>query len=249
MRACKTTGMLSVALVLAGCGESLTGPTLEGDVQISADIVVDPSDPQTKTYTFDDLDLACSFTPTTATLYEDLTFPVDHPFMVCGETDGGAARFLRSVVSSETIVTLPAPATAVSVRSRVFAPVSGTPTLNAYAADGTLVGSHAGGALNAWVTLSVDGAGTPIYRIGLSMPALFVDLDDVTITYASDGNGDGDGDGDGDGGDGGDADDPASKAECAGDGWATFGFRNHGQCVRFVETGQDSRSGLAPGRT
>jgi hypothetical protein len=34
---------------------------------------------------------------------------------------------------------------------------------------------------------------------------------------------------------------PLAKDECKGDGWETFGFKNQGQCVRFVETGVDSR--------
>lgn len=35
--------------------------------------------------------------------------------------------------------------------------------------------------------------------------------------------------------------DPATKDECKDGGWEAFGFRNQGQCVRFVETGKDSR--------
>jgi hypothetical protein len=33
----------------------------------------------------------------------------------------------------------------------------------------------------------------------------------------------------------------ASKNECKKRGWEAFGFRNQGQCIRFVNTGQDSR--------
>ncbi len=32
-----------------------------------------------------------------------------------------------------------------------------------------------------------------------------------------------------------------NKDECKKGGWANFGFRNQGQCARFVETGKDSR--------
>jgi hypothetical protein len=32
-----------------------------------------------------------------------------------------------------------------------------------------------------------------------------------------------------------------SKDQCKNGGWEDFGFRNQGQCVRFVETGKDSR--------
>jgi len=35
--------------------------------------------------------------------------------------------------------------------------------------------------------------------------------------------------------------DPESKSDCKEGGWEGFGFRNQGQCVRFVNTGQDSR--------
>lgn len=34
---------------------------------------------------------------------------------------------------------------------------------------------------------------------------------------------------------------PATKDDCKKDGWKAFGFENQGQCVRFVETGKDSR--------
>jgi hypothetical protein len=35
--------------------------------------------------------------------------------------------------------------------------------------------------------------------------------------------------------------DPDSKDQCKQGGWEDFGFRNQGQCVRFVETGKDGR--------
>jgi hypothetical protein len=35
--------------------------------------------------------------------------------------------------------------------------------------------------------------------------------------------------------------DVTSKDECKDGGWAAFGFRNQGQCVRFIENGGDSR--------
>lgn len=34
---------------------------------------------------------------------------------------------------------------------------------------------------------------------------------------------------------------PVDKQDCKDGGWEQFGFRNQGQCVRFVETGKDSR--------
>lgn len=44
----------------------------------------------------------------------------------------------------------------------------------------------------------------------------------LTVTYAGPGN-------------------PAGKDSCRNGGWQAFGFANQGQCVRFVETGKDSR--------
>lgn len=35
--------------------------------------------------------------------------------------------------------------------------------------------------------------------------------------------------------------DPLTKDDCKKGGWAQYGFKNQGQCVRFVETGKDSR--------
>jgi len=34
---------------------------------------------------------------------------------------------------------------------------------------------------------------------------------------------------------------PETKDECKNGGWADFGFKNQGQCIRFVNTDQDSR--------
>ena len=35
--------------------------------------------------------------------------------------------------------------------------------------------------------------------------------------------------------------DPESRQDCMRGGWEDYGFRNQGQCIRFVETGNDSR--------
>jgi hypothetical protein len=35
--------------------------------------------------------------------------------------------------------------------------------------------------------------------------------------------------------------DPLTKDDCKDGGWEVYGFRNQGQCVRFIETGGDSR--------
>ena len=38
-----------------------------------------------------------------------------------------------------------------------------------------------------------------------------------------------------------DACDPETKDDCKDGGWEFYGFRNQGQCIRFVQTGKDSR--------
>lgn len=35
--------------------------------------------------------------------------------------------------------------------------------------------------------------------------------------------------------------DPTDKEQCKNGGWEAYGFKNQGQCIRFVNTGQDSR--------
>ena len=35
--------------------------------------------------------------------------------------------------------------------------------------------------------------------------------------------------------------DAQTKADCKDGGWEAYGFRNQGQCVRFIQTGKDSR--------
>lgn len=35
--------------------------------------------------------------------------------------------------------------------------------------------------------------------------------------------------------------DPTAKEDCMKSGWENFGFKNQGQCIRYVETGKDSR--------
>lgn len=39
--------------------------------------------------------------------------------------------------------------------------------------------------------------------------------------------------------------DPETRDQCMKGGWMDFEFRNQGQCVRFIETGKDSRAGDA----
>jgi hypothetical protein len=94
-------------------------------------------------------------------------------------------------------------------------------TLNAYDGSGNLVDSASSSTKNAWVTLSVVG---DIQRIGIASDQGNTFIDNLTITSAPAA-----------------ASDPTDAHQCKGGGWLGFGFKNQGQCVRFVETGKDSR--------
>ncbi len=37
-------------------------------------------------------------------------------------------------------------------------------------------------------------------------------------------------------------DSPTNKEACKSGGWKNYGFRNQGQCIRYVNTGKDSRN-------
>lgn len=41
---------------------------------------------------------------------------------------------------------------------------------------------------------------------------------------------------------------PVTRDDCKDGGWVSYGFRNQGQCVRFVETGYDDRTAAAAPR-
>jgi hypothetical protein len=238
--------LLTVSLVAAAaaCGGSPTDPTpaLRGaDVPTGLtplfDIVVDPGNPDRLTYTFDELDpQSCVPFAQTSGLYEDLVFP-SPVFLVPCMTANGTVGLMPSDFfggSVEVRVQLPAPASVVSIESYLFDP-GNAPTLIAYDANGTELGRASDATLDAWATLTVQASGTSIAEIGLSMPQLVVHLDNLTVDYGT-GDPEPDPDPDPD-----DPTDPTEKADCLNGGWEAFGFANQGQCVRFVETGGDSR--------
>lgn len=220
------------ATVLVACGPSPTEPAM--DVAVMAEIVADPGDPSTLTYTFDDVAQDCVMFGATSGLYEDLTFPDPAPVVAC-ITENGTAGLRPSAFGSapsEMIVGLPAPASSVSLD--VFLsqmPFSGAPTLNAYDGSGALVATHQGGAAGVWTTLTVASSDPAIEAVGLLMPEWVTDMDDLTVTYVG-------------------SDpapepdptlDPETRSDCMDEGWVAFGFRNQGQCIRLIETGGDSR--------
>lgn len=234
-------------IVLAACSSSPTDPLADLDqveaaysgTEAAGVVVIDPGDPNRKTYTFDELTMNCGWNVTTTGLYEDLVFPSLAYMSPCQTSNGtiGLMPSQEGILSAELRVGLPTEASAVSIESEYFWPVDGAvPTLVAYDADGNEVGRHSDGTPNAWVTLEVSGDGTPIVEIGFDMPQLRVRLDNLAVTYVSD---DPDPEPDPDAGT--HPIDPTEKADCRNGGWEGYGFRNQGQCVRFIETGQDSR--------
>lgn len=221
---------LLLAVVVGACADSsvtapeFDGPGIQGPLMT---IVTDPLDPNTQTHTFDDLPLNCVFNVSIPNPYEGLTFETSPIFAAC-ETPNGTTGLIPADepnfgVITEIFIDLPAPATEVSLD--VFDYFADRDlTLNAYDGSGVLVGSASDPTDQAWVTLRVSG---DIHRLGIATDQGNTYLDDLSITYAEGGEG----------GEGGDLD----KDGCKDGGWEAHGFRNQGQCVRFVETGKDSR--------
>jgi hypothetical protein len=220
------------ATVLVACGPSPTEPAI--DVPVMADIVADPGDPSTLTYTFDDLDPNCALFGTLSGLYEDLAFPDPATVVGCITANGtpGLRPSRFGEAPSEMIMGLPEQAASVSLDVYLTQmSFSGTPTLNAYDGTGGLVATAQGGTVGAWTTLTVASSDPAIESVGLLMPEWITDMDDLTVSYAvSEPAPDPD-----------PTIDPETRSDCVDEGWQAFGFRNQGQCIRLVETGKDSR--------
>ncbi len=231
MRFVSLGGLTGLALAtLVACADLPTTPTLQ--VNPFANMVPDPTNPDRITYTFDELTESCAPSATSTGLYEDLVFPSPVHLAPCLTSNGtiGLMPSAPAFGSVEVRVQLPRDGLVVSVESFVFAPGT-APTLIAYDASGAGIGRASDGTLGTWVSLEVDGAGTAIRELGLLMPQNAVHLDNLTVTYPTT--------------EPPQPTDPTTKQECDVGGWASFGFRNQGQCVRFLETGEDSREASA----
>jgi hypothetical protein len=229
--------------VLAACSGEFAGPSL--DPEPSAEILLS-DDGTTATYTFDELVGVCDLFQTVPSTYEDLTFvdgadaPVAPTYAPCTGANGTIALQPSDLFGggAETFIRLPAPASAVSIESYLF-DFGEAPTLVAYDAAGAQVGSSSNGQENAVSLLSVDGAGAEITRIGLRLPQWVGSVDNLTVTYISD---------EPEPAPGPDPEpepaptDPVTAEDCRDGSWAAFGFSNQGQCVRFTESGWDSRT-------
>ena len=219
--------------VLAACSEGPSAPdsrpsTIFDAASASAlqsgfgplmTVVVDPLDPNTETHTFDELPLNCAWDATIPNPYEGLSFLSTPYYGVCNS--GNGTRALVPVNSStlgsvtEVLIDLPEAASTVSIDAEDNG-AAGV-TLNGYDASGALVASEGNESTSDWTTIAISG---DIHRIGLAMDQGGTFLDNLTITYDRD---------------------PTDKDGCKKGGWEAFGFKNQGQCVRFVETGKDSR--------
>jgi hypothetical protein len=224
MRFTRLTLLSLTAAMIVPSGEAMafTGP------------LTDPGDP-TQTYTFDELGVNCGWFAQTSGLYADLVFPSPAGLAVCNTPNGTVGLMPSALVTGrvEIRVTLPRPASAVSIQSYLNG-VGEAPTLIAYGADGVELGRASDGTASTWTTLAVQSGGdAQIVEIGLFMPQLVVYLDNLTVTYQS--------------GEAGEPEPsptpavPVTRVDCIDGHWADFGFRNQGQCVRFVMTGKDSR--------
>lgn len=184
----------------------------------------------TVVYDFNDITGSCVFDHVLASTYADLVF-IDTPYLapcaappafdpsdvalIPDNSSGGT--FDRSAVY-EIRIQLPAQASSVSISSWVYFDVGVTPELIAYDASGAVLGSGGAATPNAWETFGVTATG--IDHIGLRSGQGMNYWDNLTIDYVVD---------------------PVTKDDCKNGGWESYGFRNQGQCVRFVETGKDSR--------
>jgi hypothetical protein len=117
---------------------------------------------------------------------------------------------------------------------RIFVEVGGTYS-NTFDGNPDGCGDDGMGATSGTVTYVYDGPDGTIGHAGIVFDNTSnrgvatiteVTIGDYTLDVSDDGE---------------DADDPTTKDDCKNGGWEDYGFRNQGQCIRFVNTGQDSR--------
>lgn len=224
-----------VFAALAGCADSqITAPDAMLPTLVkSANVVVDPLDTLTETHTFDELSPRCQFGDTLPNPYEGLTFETTPYFGACPGPNPSADTTVTLIPSNPTtfgsvtelMIDLPRPAAAASLDVYDYL-TTGNLTLNAYDDAGNLVDSVTDTTDLAWVTLSVKG---DIRRLGIASDQGNTLIDNLSITFAPEATPATPDDG------------PANAAACKKGGWSDFGFKNQGQCIRFVETGKDSR--------
>jgi hypothetical protein len=226
-------GLMLVAAVSA-CGNSqVTAPNAALPNPVNpvraSNVVVDPLDSLTVTHTFDEIYPGCNLGDTIPNPYEGLSIESTPYYAACTSPNGTVAILPSNPTTfgSITEVFWDLPRAAVSASVDIY-DVNWSPedlTLNAYDGSGNLVASASSSTKNAWVTLTVKG---DIQRLGIASDQGYTYMDNLTITSAPTGTVQ-------------TAHDPPDRDACKSGGWRGFGFRNQGQCIRFVETGKDSR--------
>lgn len=220
--------LLGLALILAAgaCADSrITAPTATpADMVTTRNLIVDPLDTLTVTHDFNEVPVVCFFGDTLPNPYEGLSFESTPYLSGCDSPNGTVALVpLNSNAFgslTELVIDLPRPTVSASLDVYNTIPDLDV-TLNAYDASGNLVGSTTDATRNAWVTLTVTG---DIASLGIASDQGGTYLDNLSTTYAA-----------------ASPSDPTDAAQCKKGSWHDFGFKNQGQCVRFVETGKDSR--------
>ena len=226
--------VLSTLSLVAACGDVLSPTlpmaTLSGASTANA-VVPDPLDPNILTYTFDDIPANCAFGDVIPDPYEGLDFSTNKwtgcfapaPNNTVAIVPADQAKYDAGNAPSETRIQLPRIATAVSIE---YYDLWNEPvTLNAYGTGGVLLATMTATTVDVWTTLAVAAPG--IRSIGIVSLQAATYFDNLRITYVGTGPGSGN--------------NPTSQDQCKKGGWELYGFKNQGQCVKFVETGKDGR--------
>lgn len=229
MRARRFVPVLAVALSVSACSEAIApDPTSFIDVPTGPAFATLASFATTGTVVYDfttlprDPDVHClaqnPFTAGGALAdgFEGLTFLTAPDFGYCPTGERWGLFPLQD--TDELLIQLPAAATSASLE---YYGSARNPWLQLTAYQDAL---PVGQTVTPGQGFDVASVEAPSFnRIGIASSAdegyFYFTL---TVTYAGYGN-------------------PVRKDDCRSGGWQGFGFANQGQCVRFVETGKDSR--------
>ncbi len=237
-----STVLLSGAVLFTACSEGVVEPVLEpqpsssivmaSPAQVAAALdayaagrgfMASATAPGTFVYDFNDLVYTCALGDTLPNPYHDLVFLTTPYLSDCGGVIVPSHGLFGDMYEVE--IELPLSASSVSIELSGFdLPPIESVILTGYDAAGVPLETVSGWTLGVWSTLTLTG-GT-FARIGITGPSAAVFLDNLTITYVEEPE---------------EPEEPTSKLDCKDGGWEQYGFRNQGQCVRFVETGKDSR--------
>jgi len=181
-------------------------------------------------YDFEDLPVACVYNNILPNPYLDLTF-TNTPYIGVCNTGGApypdgnflipayyAGSSIDPYLVTEHTIELPETAASVTVVDGMwYNAFDQSPSVEAHDGSGNLVGTMEWTDAGILETQTVTGSIASITIV--SQQAAFA-IGDLSIEYGND---------------------PETKDDCKKGGWEDYGFRNQGQCVRYIETGKDSR--------